>query len=130
MAAPAALRAVRTHPDLLGRDAALQPHPARAGPVLFTLGIALILAATAYFLMRAVASTHLVGIGTAATLLGVAMLIVALGSLLPAIEDWFGGRREMRMIAPILRSWNGAARRRHRRAAARPLIFGSPSGCR
>ncbi|HRD14007.1 MAG TPA: hypothetical protein PLI79_19325 [Mycobacterium sp.] len=70
---------------------------------LFTLGIALILAATAYFLMRAVASTHLVGIGTAATLLGVAMLIVALGSLLPAIEDWFGGRREMRMIAPILK---------------------------
>lgn len=70
---------------------------------LFTLGIALILAATAYFLIRAVATTHLVGIGTAATLLGVAMLIVALGSLLPAIEDWFGGRREMRMIAPILK---------------------------
>ncbi len=70
---------------------------------LFTLGIALILAATAYFLIRAVATTHLVGIGTAATLLGVAMLIVALGSMLPAIEDWFGGRREMRMIGPILK---------------------------
>lgn len=70
---------------------------------VFTLGIALILAASAFFLIRAVATTRLVGVGTAATLLGCAMMIVATGSLLPAIEDWFGGRREMRLIDPLLR---------------------------
>jgi hypothetical protein len=31
------------------------------------------------------------------------MLIVATGSLLPSIEDWFGARREMRIIQPLLR---------------------------
>jgi hypothetical protein len=31
------------------------------------------------------------------------MLIVATGSLLPSIEDWFGARREMRTIQPLLR---------------------------
>ena len=82
---------------------ALQPHPARAGPVPVHPRDRADPGGHRHFLMRAVASTHLVGIGTAATLLGVAMLIVALGSLLPAIEDWFGGRREMRMIAPILK---------------------------
>jgi hypothetical protein len=30
------------------------------------------------------------------------MAIVAAGSLLPAIEDWFGGRRELRLIDPLL----------------------------
>jgi len=31
------------------------------------------------------------------------MLIVATGSLLPTVEDWFGARREMRTIQPLLR---------------------------
>jgi len=69
---------------------------------VFTVGIALIVAASAFFLIRAAGSTHLVGVGTAATLLGAAMAIVAAGSLLPAIEDWFGGRRELKLIDPLL----------------------------
>ncbi len=69
---------------------------------VFTLGIALIVAASAFVLIRAVGTTQLVGIGTAATLLGAAMAIVATGSLLPSVEDWFGGRRELRLIDPLL----------------------------
>ena len=30
------------------------------------------------------------------------MLVVAAGSLLPSIEDWFGARRELRVIQPLL----------------------------
>ena len=69
---------------------------------VFTLGIALLVAATAFFLIRAVGTSYLVGVGTAATLLGAAMAVVAAGSLLPAVEDWFGGRRELRLIDPLL----------------------------
>lgn len=69
---------------------------------VFSLGIALIVAASAFFLIRAVGTSSLVGVGTAATLLGAAMAIVAAGSLLPAVEDWFGGRRELRLIDPLL----------------------------
>jgi hypothetical protein len=69
---------------------------------VFTLGIALIVAASAFFLIRAAGTTHLIGVGTAATLLGAAMAIVAAGSLLPAVEDWFGGQRELRLIEPLL----------------------------
>jgi hypothetical protein len=69
---------------------------------VFTLGIALIVAASAFFLIRAAGTTHLVGVGAAATLLGAAMAIVAAGSLLPAVEDWFGGQRELRVIEPLL----------------------------
>lgn len=69
---------------------------------LFTLGIALIVAASAFFLIRAVSATQLVGVGTAAALLGAAMAIVGAGSLLPSLEDWFGGRRELRLITPLL----------------------------
>lgn len=69
---------------------------------VFTVGIALIVAASAFLLIRAVATTELVGIGTAAALLGAAMAIVAAGSLLPSVEDWFGGRRELRLIDPLL----------------------------
>ena len=43
-----------------------------------------------------------VGVGAAATLLGCAMLVVAAGSLLPSVEDWFGARRELRVIRPLL----------------------------
>jgi hypothetical protein len=30
------------------------------------------------------------------------MLVVAAGSLLPSVEDWFGARRELRIIQPML----------------------------
>jgi hypothetical protein len=30
------------------------------------------------------------------------MLVVAAGSLLPSVEDWFGARRELRTIQPLL----------------------------
>ncbi len=69
---------------------------------VFTVGIVLIVAALAFFLLRAVGTSSLVGVGAAATLLGCAMLIVAAGSLLPSLEDWFGARRELRTIQPLL----------------------------
>jgi hypothetical protein len=69
---------------------------------LFTVGIALIVLASAFFLLRAVGNTRFVGVGSAATLLGCAMLVVAGGSLLPSIEDWFGARRELKTIQPLL----------------------------
>jgi hypothetical protein len=76
---------------------------------LFTAGTVLILLASAFFLIRAVGSEHLLGVGTAATMLGCAMAIVAAGSLLPTVEDWFGGRHELRLIDPLL----GELLRRH-----------------
>jgi len=78
-------------------------NPSRRGRALFifTVGIALIVAASAFVLIRAVGNTELVGVGTAATLLMCAMAIVAAGSLLPTVEDWFGARRELRLIAPL-----------------------------
>ena len=69
---------------------------------VFTIGIVLIVLASAFFLLRAAGSTRFVGVGSAATLLGCAMLVVASGSLLPSVEDWFGARREMRIIRPLL----------------------------
>jgi hypothetical protein len=69
---------------------------------VFTLGIVLIVLASAFFLLRAAGSTHLVGVGAAATLLGCAMLVVAAGSLLPSVEDWFGARYELRTIQALL----------------------------
>lgn len=69
---------------------------------VFTVGIVLILLASAFFLIRATGTTHLVGVGTAAALLGCAMAVVAAGSLLPTVEDWFTGRRELRLIEPLL----------------------------
>jgi hypothetical protein len=69
---------------------------------VFSLGIVLILLMSAFFLIRAVSTVHLLGVGTAATLLGAAMALVAAASLLPTAEDWFGGRRELRQIEPLL----------------------------
>lgn len=69
---------------------------------VFTVGIVLIALALAFFVLRAVGTTGLVGVGAAATLLGCAMLVVAAGSLLPSLEDWFGARRELRVIGPLL----------------------------
>jgi hypothetical protein len=69
---------------------------------VFTIGIVLLVLASASFLLQAVRATDLVGVGVAATLLGCAMLVVAAGSLLPSVEDWFGARRELRTIQPLL----------------------------
>lgn len=69
---------------------------------VFTIGIVLILLASAFFLIRATGTTHLVGVGTAAALLGCAMAVVAAGSLLPTVEDWFTGRHELQLIEPLL----------------------------
>lgn len=69
---------------------------------VFTVGIVLIALASAFFLLRAAGSTHFIGVGSAATLLGCAMLVVASGSLLPSVEDWFGARRELKVIRPLL----------------------------
>lgn len=69
---------------------------------VFTIGIVLILLASAFFLIRAAGTTQLVGVGTAAALLGCAMAVVAAGSLLPTVEDWFTGRRELQLIEPLL----------------------------
>ena len=69
---------------------------------VFTVGIVLIVLASAFFLLRAAGNTQLVGVGAAATLLGCAMLVVAAGSLLPSVEDWFGARHELRIIQPLL----------------------------
>ena len=69
---------------------------------VFTIGIVLLVLASAFFFLRAVRATELVGVGAAATLLGCAMLVVAAGSLLPSVEDWFGARRELRTIQPLL----------------------------
>ena len=70
---------------------------------VFSTGIGLLVLTLGFFLLRAVGNTRFVGIGSAITLLACAMLIVATGSLLPSIEDWFGARREMRTIQPLLR---------------------------
>jgi hypothetical protein len=75
---------------------------------VFTIGIVLIVLASAFFFVRAVGTSSTggssgpIGVGAAATLLGCAMLVVAAGSLLPSVEDWFGARRELRTIEPIL----------------------------
>lgn len=73
---------------------------------VFSIGMVLMVLASAFFLLRAVGNTDVLGVGAAATLLGCAMLVVAGGSLLPSIEDWFGARREMRTIAPLLAELN------------------------
>ena len=89
---------------------------------VFTVGIVLILLASAFFLIRAVGSTQLVGVGTAATLLGCAMAVVAAGSLLPTIEDWFSGRRELQADrAAADRTRTAPTRYRYRRAPPRPV---------
>ncbi|MDV3123811.1 hypothetical protein M1247_02675 [Mycobacterium sp. 21AC1] len=69
---------------------------------VFSIGIVLIVAASAFFLLRAVADMQLVGVGAAATMLGCAMVVVASGSLLPSVEDWFGSRQELKSLAPLL----------------------------
>jgi len=69
---------------------------------VFSIGIVLILLASAFFFIQAIGSRHLLGVGTAVALLGSAMLVVAAGSLLPTVEDWFGARRELRLVEPLI----------------------------
>ena len=69
--------------------------------LLFTAGMALIVAASAYLMTRALGSSRLVGVGTALTMLLCAMAVVAAGALLPTVEDWIGARRELRLIEPL-----------------------------
>ena len=73
---------------------------------VFSIGMVLMVLASAFFLLRALGSTDVLGVGAAATLLGCAMLVVAGGSLLPSIEDWFGARKELRTIQPLLAELN------------------------
>jgi hypothetical protein len=69
---------------------------------IFTVGIVLIVLASAFFFLRAIGNTRFVGVGAAVTLLGCAMVVVAAGSLMPSVEDWFGARLELRIIQPLL----------------------------
>jgi hypothetical protein len=69
---------------------------------LFTVGMVLIVAASGFVLLRTAGRSEPVGVGAAATLLGCAMVVVAAGSLLPSVEDWFGARQELRTIKPLL----------------------------
>lgn len=68
---------------------------------VFTAGIALILVVVALFLLRMLGVVDTVGVGTGATLLGCAMVTVAVGALLPSVGDWFGARLELRVIDPL-----------------------------
>jgi len=77
--------------------------------LVFTAGIVLIIAASGFFLSRAVVGAGQAGVGTAVTLLLCAMAVVAAGALLPAVEDWIGARRELRLIEPLRREMD----RRH-----------------
>ena len=88
---------------VVGRAAAFQPQPARPRAVrLHDRHRADRAGQSAFFFLRAVGSTEFGRGGAAATLLGCAMLVVAAGSLLPSVEDWFGARRELRTIQPLL----------------------------
>lgn len=69
--------------------------------LIFTAGITLLVAASAFFVGRAVSGARFLGIGTAATLVVCAMGVVAAGALLPALEDWIGARRDLRRIAAL-----------------------------
>jgi len=85
--------------------------PSRRGRALFvfSLGSALIVAAGAVFVVRAVGYPAGVGGGSVAMLLTVAMVTVAVGVLLPTVEDWLAARREMTQVEPLLHE----LRRRH-----------------
>lgn len=69
--------------------------------LIFTAGITLLVAASAFILGRAIGGTRFLGVSTAATLVVCAMGIVAAGALLPALEDWIGARRDLRRIAAL-----------------------------
>lgn len=68
---------------------------------LFTVGVSLLVLAVLVFVGVTVARSPYVTIGAAATLIGCAMAMVALGSLLPTFETWLVARREMFVLAPL-----------------------------
>lgn len=68
---------------------------------VFTVGIGLLILGSGLFVVLAVTAREFISIGAAVTLLACAMLVVAAGSLLPSVEDWFGARHELRVIDPI-----------------------------
>lgn len=70
---------------------------------VFTVGIALVLGGSAFIMMHEVSAIELAGVGAAATLVGCALAIVAVGALLPVIEDWCRGHWELWLIEPLLR---------------------------
>ena len=69
--------------------------------LLFTAGMAMIIASSAYLLTRAVGRGPIVGVSTALILLFCAMVVVAVGALLPTVGDWIGARRELGLIEPL-----------------------------
>ncbi|MBO0679813.1 hypothetical protein JRC04_27425 [Mycolicibacterium sp. S2-37] len=69
---------------------------------VFTLGMTLMLLAGVAFLFQVIADDEVALARVGTTLLGCAMPAVAAGALLPSIEDWFGARRELALIRPIL----------------------------
>jgi hypothetical protein len=69
---------------------------------VFAVGIVLVVVASLLFLIRAMGATGVVAVGSAVTVLSGAMVVVAAGSLAPTIEDWFGARREMRVLRPLI----------------------------
>ena len=54
---------------------------------IFTIGIVLIVMASAFFFLRAISNTEFVGVGAAVTLLGAAVVIVAAGPLLARLAS-------------------------------------------
>jgi hypothetical protein len=70
---------------------------------VFTIGIGLIVLASGFILAHAIGNARLIGVGPVLGLVAIAMLMVATGSLLPTVEDWFGARAELRTIDPLLR---------------------------
>lgn len=79
-------------------------NPTRRGRALFVFstGTALLVAATVLLLIRAAGSAPS-GAGATTGLLLCGLAVVAAGALLPTLEDWFGSRRELRLIDPLQR---------------------------
>ena len=77
--------------------------------LVFTAGIAVLVAGSGFLVSRVAGNRLAGGVGTALGLVLCAMAIVAAGALLPAVEDWFGARRELRLIEPLRREMD----RRH-----------------
>jgi hypothetical protein len=69
--------------------------------LLFTAGMALIVVAIGCLVTRSLRRSELAGLGTALSLLLSAMAVVAVGALLPTLEDWIGARLELRLLEPL-----------------------------
>ncbi|WP_422743880.1 hypothetical protein ACN27E_19335 [Mycobacterium sp. WMMD1722] len=69
---------------------------------VFTAGISLMLLVGAGLLIRVAIGGPSRLSGLDATLLGAGMVVVAVGALLPGVEDWFAAGRELALITPIL----------------------------